>query len=39
MADLPKKEKTKYLKAIENINRMNCLNGVKTHLNRKTHNQ
>ena len=39
MADLPKKEKSKYLKAIKNIERMNCLNGVKTHLDRKTHNQ
>lgn len=37
MADLSKKEKSKYLKAIENIERMNCLNGIKTDLNRKRH--
>jgi hypothetical protein len=39
MTELSKKEKTKYLKAIKNMNRMSCLNGVKTHLDRKTHNQ
>ena len=39
MTDLPKKEKSKYLKAIKNINRMNCSNGIKTYLDRKKHNQ
>ena len=39
MTDLPKKEKSKYLKAIKNIERMNCLNGIETDLNRKRHNQ